>query len=290
MIVAVRIAAQTPPMPESIAGCPTALAAFHACALEKAKTFNPPRTPSGKPNLQGYWRSRLTQSFSIEGVVGTEPLVGSPIMPWGIAPPMIVDPPDGKIPYQPWAAPIGKIGQNYYQYVDPRTACGAGGVPRMAQQDANQIVQPWGDQYVLWLFEDHHVQRVIAMDGRPPVGSNIKLTVGDSRGRWDRNTLVIDVTNLNGYTWFDDSGNFHTDAAHLVERLTMIDPDTLHYEVRVEDPKTFTRPWTLVWALVREKERGFELLEEACREGERDLQRIRETGLKFYFGDTWRGR
>src|SRR5438552_6242949 len=114
---------------------------------------------------------------------------------------------------------------------------------------------------------------------------------GDSRGRWDGNTLVIDVTNLNGYTWFDDSGNFYTNAAHLVERLTLIDPDTIHYEVTVEDPKTYTRPWKLVWALVRQKQPGFALLEEAWREGERDASRIREAGgYRYYFGGSWRGR
>jgi len=212
------------------------------------------------------------------------------VMPWEIAPAMIVDPADRKIPYQAWAVPIGRIGENHNKYIDPRTACGSGGVPRLALQDANQLLQPDGDANIVWLFEDHHVQRVIAMDGRPLLGANIKLTNGDSRGRWEGNTLVIDVNNFNGYNWFDDSGNFYTDTAHIVERLTMIDRDTIHYEVRVEDPRVYTRPWTLAWALVREKEAGFELLEEACREGERDLGRLRESGLKFYFGDVWRGR
>jgi hypothetical protein len=292
VIVVPPLAAQNPPpaAPKPVGGCPPEPLAFHQCALEKAKTFTPPRTPSGKPDLQGYWRPAIAQAFSNEGVSGSEPLVGSLVMPWEKAPPMIVDPPDRKIPYQPWAVPIGRIGVNHNKYIDPRTACGSGGVPRVVLQDPNQILQPLGDQYVLWLFEDHHVQREIAMDGRPPLGGNIKVTNGDSRGRWDGNTLVIDVNNLNGYNWLDDSGNFYTDSAHLVERLTLIDPDTIHYEVRLEDPKVYTRPWTMVWALVREKGPGFELLEEACREGEHDVQRLREAGAQYYFGDPWRGR
>jgi hypothetical protein len=290
VVVAAPLLAQQAAKPKTVGGCPAEPAAFHPCALEKAKSFTPPKTPSGKPDFQGYWRAQLSQAFSVEGVTGNEPLVGSRVMPWEIAPAMIVDPPDRKIPYQPWAIPIGRIGENHNKYIDPRTACGSGGVPRLALQDANQILQPAGDQFVLWLFEDHHVQRMIAMDGRPRLGENVKVTNGDARGRWEGNTLVIDVNNFNGYNWFDDSGNFYTDTAHIVERLTMIDRDTIHYEVRVEDPKVYTRPWTLVWALVREKEAGFELLEEACREGQRDLDRLQELGFKFYFGDTWRGR
>ena len=184
IIVVVPLTAQDAAAPKTVGGCPAQPAAFHTCALEKAKTFNPPRTPSGKPDLQGYWRGALAQSFSMEGVSGSEPQVHNDVMPWTIAPPMIVDPPDGKIPYQPWAVPIGRIGENHDKYIDPRTACGGAGVPRLAQQDANQILQPDGDQFVLWLFEDHHVQRIIAMNGRPLLGSNIKVTNGDSRGRW----------------------------------------------------------------------------------------------------------
>ena len=128
----------------------------------------------------------------------------------------------------------------------PAHGVGSRGGPRLALQDANQILQPWGDNHVVWLFEDHHVNRIITMDARPAVGENIKLWNGYSRGRWEGKTLVIEVTNLNGYTWFDDSGNFYTDAAHLVERLTMVDPDTIHYEVTIEDSKAYTRPWKLV--------------------------------------------
>ena len=259
------------------------------CAGE-SENLQSTRTPSGKPNLQGYWRSRLITAFSLEGVSKDDPLTKLAVMPWEIAPTVIVDPADGKIPYQPWAAEIGRRGVNFQKYLDPRTACNTAGVPRLALQDPSQIVQAPNDSQMLWLHDDHHVNRVIPMDGRPRPGDNVKLWNGVSRGRWEGNTLVIDVTNLNGFTWIDDSGNFYTDAAHLVERLTMIAPDTIHYAVTIEDPKAYTRPWTAVWAQVRVTEPGFELFEESCWEGERDLPRFRELGYRDYYGESWQRR
>ena len=79
-------------------------------------------------------------------------------------------------------------------------------------------------------------------------------------------------------------------AAHLVERLTMIDLDTIHYEITVNDPKAYTRSWKMAWALVRDTQPGFEILEESCWEGERAAPRFREQGYRYYFGDTWRSR
>ena len=287
-----RVFAQASATPQTIAGCPAEPLAFHTCALQKARTFNPPRLPSGRPNLQGLWRGdALTQAFSVEGVASDDPLVKDPIMPWEAAPPEVIDPPDRKIPYQPWAAAIGRRGVNFHKYLDPRTSCSTGGIPRLALQDASQIVQPPTDDYVLWHHDDHHVYRVIAMGDRPPVSAAIKTWNGLSRGRWEGNTLVIDTTNLNGYTWIDDSGNFYTDAAHLVERLTMVDANTIDYEVTFEDPKAYTRPWRVAWVLQRVMEPGFELIEEACIEGERSMEDIREQGgYRYYFGESWRGR
>jgi hypothetical protein len=289
-LASISTAGQAPiAKPTGFGGCPAETLAFHACALEKAKTFNPPRTPDDTPDMQGYWRGRLTMDRSVEGVAETEPLTRSPLSTWLVAPSLIVDPPDRKIPYQPWAAEVGRKGQNFQKYIDPRTACGPGSVPRL-MRDVNQILQPTGQDYVVWLYEDHDVSRVIATDGRPHVGENIKLLNGDSIGRWEGNTFVVDVTNLNGYTWLDDSANFYTDAAHLVERLTMIDLDTIHYEVTLEDPKAYTRPWKMAWVLVRETQPGYEFLEEACREGERDVPKFRALGYRHYFGNTWRSR
>lgn len=292
-------AAQAPPPPpeltppikvETLAGCPGEPLAFHNCALQKAKTFTPPRLPNGRPDFQGYWRSRLTQANSVEGVAADDPLIKDPIMPWFVAPAEVVDPPERRIPYQPWAAAIGRRGVNFTEYIDPRTTCSTGGVPRLALQDASQILQPLTDDHIVWLHDDHHQFRAIAMGQRPAVGRDVKAWNGISRGRWDGNTLVIETANFNGYTWIDDAGNFYTDSARVTERVTMIDADTMHYEVTIEDPTVYTRPWKVAWALIREKAPGFELIEEACREGERALGRIREQGAKFYFGIPWRFR
>jgi hypothetical protein len=98
--------------------------------------------------------------------------------------------------------------------------------------------------------------------------------MGNSRGHWEGNTLVVDVTNLTGQTWFDASGRFHGEDMHVVERFTIVDADTVRYEARIDDPKVFTQPWTLAFRFVREKESGYELLEYACHEGNRSLPLI----------------
>ena len=283
--------AQTPERPPAIAGCPTENLAWHTCALQKAKTFSPPRTSSGKPDLQGTWRSRLTQSFSVEGVAENHPFVKDPNQRWDVGAPEIIEPADRKIPYQPWAARIGREGVNFREYVDPRATCSTAGVLRLALQDPSQILQPSTDDHVLWLHEDHHQFRVIAMDQRPLPGRGVKTWNGVARGRWDGNTLVIETANLNGYPWIDDSGNFYTDTARVTERLTMVDRDTIHYQATVEDPTAYTRPWTVAWALIRDTTKGgYELFEESCREGDRDLPLQLEQGFKFYFGVPWRFR
>jgi hypothetical protein len=88
--------------------------------------------------------------------------------------------------------------------------------------------------------------------------------MGDSRGRWDGNTLVVDVANFNDQTWFDSSGNFHSDQLHVVERFTRTGPDHLNYEVTVEDPEVFSKPWKMSMPIYRRQERNLRLLEYSC--------------------------
>jgi len=88
--------------------------------------------------------------------------------------------------------------------------------------------------------------------------------MGWSVGKWDGDTLVVDATSFNDQTWFDRAGNFHSDALHLIERYTPIGPDHIQYDVTVEDPKVFTRPWNMSMILYRHKEKMFQLFDYEC--------------------------
>ncbi len=257
------------------AGCPEESARFHPCALARAKTFDPPRTSDGEPDLQGFWRGPSSGNESIEEHPKTLDDSGGASL--------IVDPPDGRVPYRAPAAPQPK--KHRETYLEPNTACFLSGVPRSLYVPTHiQILQFRG--YVVILFERAHAYRIIPTSGGPHVGERIPLWQGDSRGGWEGNTLVVDVTNQNAKTWFDQAGNFSTDAVHMIERFTLIDPDVIHYEVTIEDPNVYTRPWKMVLPLMRNKEEAFRLLEEACHEGEQNAQPLLDRGYRIYPGVT----
>ena len=144
-----------------------------------------------------------------------------------------------------------------------------------------QILQLPG--YVVVFTEYVHSYRIIPTDGRRHVGEPIRLLQGDSRGHWEGNTLVVNVTNINAEMWFDWVGNFYSDAVHVVERFTLVDADTMHYEATFEDPHVFTRPWKMAFGVTRRQEPGYEPIEEACREGDRDRP-LYNLGYKTYPG------
>ena len=262
--------------PSSAAGCPDESALFHPCALAKAKTFRPLRTPDDTPDMQGLWRGGPPH--------GTESIEEHPRTPDGDddgGTSVIVDPPDGKVPYQPWAAAQKK--ENRGKYIDPNLVCFLSGVPRtMYVPTVFRVLQSPG--YIVMLLERAHAFRIIPTDGRSHLDEKLTLWNGDPRGRWEGNTLVVDVSNQNARPWFDQAANFYTDAVHMVERFTLIDPDTIHYEVGIDDPNVYTRPWKIAFPLRRFKEQGYEFLEEACHEGERDGQISRSLGYSAYPG------
>ena len=182
---------------------------------------------------------------------------------------------DPQLPYQPWAAAkrLDHLANFHtptkWAHLDPEDRCLLNGVPRSNYRGTMQILQSPG--YVTILYEWNHAYRVIPLDGRPHAPAEVKQWNGDSRGRWEGNTLVVDVTNFlvddaehNVQPWFDSHGSFYSDALHVVERYTVLNADTIRYEATVEDPKVFTRPWQVGFTVSRNKQPGFELLEEAC--------------------------
>ena len=257
------------------APCPQEPAQFHPCALEKARTFMPSRTPDGKPDFQGFWRGQPAATENIEEHPKTDDDDGGRTL--------IVDPADGRIPYQPWA--LQQVRDNRAHYVEPNAACFPSGVPR-SMYVPTQIEIRQNASTVAILFERAHTYRIIPTDGRAHAEPRIVLWQGDSRGRWEGNTLVVDVTNQNGRAWLDQAGHFYTAAAHMVERMTLVDPNTIHYQVTIDDPAAFTKPWTMAFPLRRNRTPGFALLEEACHEGERSTDRLLRLGFKIYPGVT----
>lgn len=251
------------------AGCPGEPVPFYRCAIEKAKTFNPPRTPFGHPDLQGYF-AHGRQNFDLETHPETYDMRAETTA--------IVDPADGKIPYQAWADAKRKDIRVHLadppslEYLNPNSRCYLRSpVPQIYPPFPLQIVQT--PTHVVILQEQNHAYQIIPVDGRPHLGPDIRLWMGDSRGWWEGNTLVVESTNLAARlanrNWLDQSGNFYTDSAYLRQRFIPVDADTLIYEATITDPKVFTRPWTLAIPLRRQKDQGFELLEFACREGNR---------------------
>ena len=253
-----------------------------AAQTTASQVWQPLRTADGQPDIQGHWRYRSEDPdayafYTLEGLLTEGSRVQS-FMNRGVDrkvpfASVVVDPPDGKIPYQPWALArrnellVLSASPKTPDHVDPRAYCFLAGVPRQTYEamgaGPHQIVQSGG--YIVMLWQWAHSYRIIPLDNRPHIPASVKLWQGDSRGRWEGRTLVVDTTNQKS-NWLDFVGDFHSDALRVTERFTIVDADTIHYEATLDDPKVYTRPWTMRLLLVREKEPGFEILEEACYE------------------------
>ena len=148
--------------------------------------------------------------------------------------------------------------------------CFLGGIPhQMYTPFGMRILQPPGSVVMTWEFM--HAYRVIPTDGRPHLEAGIKLYSGDSRGRWEGATLVVDVTNQVARTWIDQSANFHSDAIHVVERFTPVDSNNIDYEAVIEDPKVYTQPRKIAYSFSRILDPKYEAMEFACHEANFDL-------------------
>lgn len=216
-----------------------------------AQPYHAPRGPHGQPDLQGIWQAQTTASYDLQAHAAS---LG---IPAGMG--VVVG---GEIPYTPEAA--ARKQQNFQNRAttDPDNKCFLPGVPRANYLPFPfQIFQTAKDVAILYEFV--HAYRLIPVDGSKHP-EDVDFWMGDSRGHWEGDTLVVDVSNNNDQTWLDASGNFHSDALHIVERYTRTGPDTISYEATLEDPKVFTRPWKISLSLYRRPEKSFQLMEYDC--------------------------
>lgn len=253
-------------------------AVFHQCALEAVASFDPPRTAGGQPKLAGYWR---LPNGDIGGAYEDLEEHGEGLDFSG-GPAVIVDPPDGQIPMRAWAE--ARRGELPQRYIHHNAACFLSGVPNnMYHGEERQLLQT--PDYLVILTGNTHTYRVVPLSPHPPVGDNIRLWEGVSSGRWEGDTLVIETTNQNAKSWLDQSGTFYTEDVHVTERLTLIDPDTIHYEATIDDPNVFTRHFTVVFPYRRNAVEGFEMPESACYENNEGLMELyRTVGVTPYPG------
>ena len=209
------------------------------------------RTADGKPNFSGIWEVMSKANWNIE------PHSASRIAPASAG---IVE--GGELPYQPGM--VEKRKQNFAARAtaDTESKCFLPGVPRiMYVEHPFQIVQT--PNLVMMLFEYVHANRNVYMN-TPHLRGPLDWWMGDSRGTWDGDTLVVDANNFNEDTWFDRAGNFHSDALHVVERYTLTDADHISYNATIEDSKVFTRPWKMNLVFYRHTEPNFRLLDYEC--------------------------
>ena len=212
-----------------------------------------PRTAEGHPDLSGIWQVMNTAEWDIQDHQAR------PDAPAGMG---VVE--GDQIPYQAWAASKKKENFEKRATEDPLAKCYLPGIPRITYTPLPfQIFQAAPKQITIFYQYAHAVRHIFANGSKHPEG-HIDWWLGDSRAQWQGDTLVVDVTDFNDLTWFDRAGDFHSDELHVVERYTLADADHINYEVSIEDPKVFTRPWKMSMILYRHKEKNFQLLEHEC--------------------------
>ena len=257
-------------------------------AARRARSAGLPSVPwkpayfsDGEPDWSGFWRAN--PGGDTYDITGGKPRPDYNLQGDGTPKPgvdRVTGTPDGRIPYQPWAAAHYKElfdnidSPTKPEYVDTQAHCLLEGPGRVFIHSGFEIVQTPG--YVVFLTEQNDEQVIVPIDGLPHIGSDIHLWQGDRRGHWEGNTLVVDVTNVKGKSRLDMSGNFYGPSTHFVERYTRVDENTIQYQATVTNPTIYTQPWTLNIRFQRAHldDAHYELWEDACHEGERSADRL----------------
>jgi hypothetical protein len=240
-----------------------------------------PARVGGKPNFSGIWQANNEAHWDLEAHAARPGAVTQPgIYPYeyarvpaapvlalgaaaGVPGSLGVVAGDGQIPYKPEALARKKENADYWIDRDPELKCYLPGIPRaMYMPYPFEITQSTNKIHMAYAFAS--TARTIHLD--KVEGPPDDTWMGHSAGRWEGDTLVVDVTNFNDRTWFDRAGNFHSDALRLVERFTPMSADIIRYEVTIEDPNVFTRAWRIAMPLYRRVEPNMQLLEYRCTE------------------------
>ena len=225
--------------------------------------MKPPRMADGKPNLNGIWQAMGTAHWDLQDHNARS----GPVLDLGAiaAVPAGLSVVEGnEIPYQPWAA--AKKKENYENWLtrDPEVKCYLPGIPRATYMPYPFQIAQTHNNDILMAYEYASASRIIKMGKTEP--PPVDTWMGQSAGRWDGDTLVVDTIGFNDQTWFDRAGNFHSEALHVIERFTPKTRDLVDYEVTIEDPKVFTRPWKIQMPLYRRQGQNAQLLEFKCVE------------------------
>jgi hypothetical protein len=228
----------------------------------QAPAYKAPKTKDGKADLNGIWQAMNEANWDIRPHAASQ----GPVFSLGAAystPAGLGVVEGGDIPYKPEAAAKQKANYADRLKLDPEVKCYMGGVPRSTYMPYPfQIVQ--GTDTMMFVYEFAGAVRVINM--KAPTKAPADSWMGWSNGKWEGDSLVVDVTSLNDQTWFDRAGNWHSDQLHVIERYTRVGPDALQYEATIEDPKVFTRQWKMSMPLYRRMEKNAQLLEYKCVE------------------------
>jgi hypothetical protein len=232
-----------------------------------APAYRAPRTADGRPNLNGIWQVINEANWDIEAHSANfsrvTALGAADAMPPGLG---VVE--GGPLPYLPAAAAKRKENFEKRLTLDPEIKCYLPGVPRATYMPQPfQIIQ--SRDHIMIVHQFAGAVRTIYMTNQTEAPADSWM--GWSNGKWDGETLVVDTTGFNGMTWFDRSGNFTSEALHVVERFTATVPDHLNYEVTVEDKNVFSRPWKMSMPIYRRKERNAQIMEFKCVEFVEDL-------------------
>ena len=229
---------------------------FGSAAAQTRDRAAIPRLADGKPDLNGIWQAVAGADVNLEDHIADRHAPGGQ---------SVVE--EAEIPYLPEALKQRRANYEKRSALDPETArCDLPGVPRItyARNLPFQIFQkPDGDKITI-LYEFAEAHRFLYTNGTTHPPGHINWWLGDSRAKWEDDTLVVDSVDFNGDTWFDHAGDYHSEDLHVVERYTLIDADHIDYRVEIDDAKVYAKPWHINLVLYRRKERNLQLLDYVC--------------------------